>query len=180
MTEARRRIHDYEARTGGDFSFTAFLIGCIALAVDENKSVQALRQGRRLVVFDDVDVNMQVEHDVDGEKMVSTHIVRAANRKSAREIHDEIRAAQRKKISSENPLVWLPGWVVVILRMPGFIRRQLLRRVLDNPFIIRQVGGTINVTAIGMFAKGGGWGIPIPESLAHGDRRRHRSESQTT
>jgi len=50
---------------------------------------------------------------------------------------------------------------VVILRMPGFIRRQLLRRVLDNPFIIRQVGGTIDVTAIGMFTKGGGWGIPI-------------------
>jgi pyruvate/2-oxoglutarate dehydrogenase complex dihydrolipoamide acyltransferase (E2) component len=161
VTEARHRIRDYEARTGTDFSFTAFLIGCIALAVDENKPVQALRHGRHLIVFDDVDVNVQVEHDVNGVKVVSTHIIRAANRKSAHEIHDEIRAAQREKASERNPLGWLPRWVIWLLRLPGPIRRRLLRHVLANPFLIRQMGGTIDVTAIGMFAKGGGWGIPI-------------------
>ncbi|MEO8392100.1 MAG: 2-oxo acid dehydrogenase subunit E2 [Chloroflexota bacterium] len=103
VTEARRCIHAYKTRTGDDFSFTAFLIGCITLAVDENKAVHALRWGKRLVVFDDVDVNIQVEHDVDGEKVVSTYVLRAANRKTMPQIHEEIRAAQRQKIRRRNP-----------------------------------------------------------------------------
>lgn len=161
VTEARRRIHDYEAHTGGDFSFTAFLIGCVAQAVDENRNVQAMRQGRRLIVFDDVDVNIQVEHDIDGQKIVSAHNIRAANRKSARDIHDEIRAAQREKISAEAPVAGMPRWVSLFVRLPGFLRRWLIRWMLGNPFMLRQFRGTVDLTAVGMVAKGGGWGIPI-------------------
>lgn len=108
ITDARRRIHDYKAHIGGDFSFTTFLVGCIALAVDENKSVQALRQGKRLVIFDDVDVNIPVEHDLAGGKVVSSHIVRVANRKTACQTHDEIRAAQHEPISAAAPVASLP------------------------------------------------------------------------
>jgi pyruvate/2-oxoglutarate dehydrogenase complex dihydrolipoamide acyltransferase (E2) component len=163
VTDARRCIHDFKARTGGDFSFTAFLVGCIALAVDENKSVQALRQGKRLVIFDDVDVNIPVEHDLAGEKVMSSHIVRAANRKTAHQIHDEIRAVQHEPISAAAPLASLPRWTRLATRLPGFIRRLILRRMLANPFSIRQLGGTINLTTIGMAATGGGWGIAIGE-----------------
>lgn len=163
VTEARRRIHDYKSRTGGDFSFTAFLVGCIALAVDENKSVHSLRQGNRLVIFDDVDVNIQVEHDLIGEKVVSSHIVRSANRKTARQIHDEIRAAQHEQISTASPVPTLPRWILQAIRLPTFIRRMILRRILANPFSIRQLGGTVNLTTIGMAAGGGGWGIAIGE-----------------
>lgn len=168
VTEARRRIHEYKARTGDDFSFTAFLIGCIACAVDENKSVQAMKLGgwlrQRLIVFEDVDVNVQVEHEVDGRKVVSAHVIRAANRKSARQIHDEIRAAQREKISSDAPVRGLPRLMPLAVRLPGFVRRMILRWMLSNPFVIRNLGGTVNLTAIGMVAKGGGWGIAIAET----------------
>lgn len=164
VTEARRRIHEYEARTGGDFSFTAFLIGCIAQAVDENRSVQAMRQGKRLIVFDDVDVNIQIEHDLDGQKIVSAHNIRAANRKSARDIHDEIRAAQREKVSAGIPLSSVPRWVIWAARLPSFARRMALRRMLGNPFVMQKLGGTVNLTSVGMVAKGGGWGIAIAET----------------
>ena len=30
-----------------------------------------MRQIKRLIIFDDVDVNIQVEHDLEGEKVVS-------------------------------------------------------------------------------------------------------------
>ncbi len=164
VTEARRLIHEYKAHTGGDLSFTAFLIACIAQAVDENKSVQAYKQGNRLIIFDDVDVSVQVEHEVAGERVVSAHIVRAANGKTARQIHDEIRAAQREQVTPEAPVNSIPRWAQLAGSLPSLFRRVMLRRILDNPFLIRQVGGTVDLTAIGMAGKGGGWGISIAET----------------
>ncbi len=164
VTEARRRIHEYKAHTGGDFSFTAFLIACVGLAVGENKAVHAMRQGQRLILFDDVDVNVQVEHDLNGEKVVSAHVVRAANRKTAQQIHDEIRASQREHVTAETPVNSFPRWIWLATRLPRFARLMLLRRVMNNPFILRRLGGTVNLTAVGMAGKGGGWGIPITET----------------
>jgi len=132
--------------------------------VDENKSVQAMRQGRRLIVFDDVDVTTQVEHEVGGEKVASACIVRAANRKTTRQIHEEIRASQREKVTVENPYDALPRWALAAERLPSFVRRMILRRILANPFLIRTLGGTVNLTAVGMVARGGGWAITIAET----------------
>jgi pyruvate/2-oxoglutarate dehydrogenase complex dihydrolipoamide acyltransferase (E2) component len=85
VTEPRTMLRTHQARTGEALSFTAFLTGCLAKAVDEQKAVQALRQGRRkLVVFEDVDVATRIEHEVDGEQYVVPYIVRAANRKTVR------------------------------------------------------------------------------------------------
>ena len=164
VTDARRRIHAYKTRTGADFSFNAFLVACVAQAIDENKAVQAMRQGKRLIIFDDVDVNILVEHDVEGQKVVSGYIVRAANHKTSQQIHDEIRAAQQQKVTAEAPVVGFPQWVWLAAKMPSFIRRIILRYFANNPFLIRQTGGTVNFTAVGMFGKGGGWGIPISET----------------
>jgi len=41
VTVARQLIAEHKARTGEQFSFTGFLVYCLARAVDENKEVQA-------------------------------------------------------------------------------------------------------------------------------------------
>src|SRR5687768_8294938 len=57
VTLPRRTIREHRARTGESLSFTAYVIASLAAAVDQDRSVQAYRMGRRrLVVFDDVDV----------------------------------------------------------------------------------------------------------------------------
>ena len=49
-------------------------------AVDENKIMHAYRKGgKHLVLFDDVDVNTQIEREMNGQKVVMPFIVRAAN-----------------------------------------------------------------------------------------------------
>lgn len=95
VSVARRIIAEHKARTGESLSFTGFLVYCVARAVDEDKAVQAYLKGRKqLVLFDDVDVGMFVEH-LDGEKRaLMGHVIRRANHKTFREIHDEIRAVQ--------------------------------------------------------------------------------------
>jgi len=57
VTLARQLIAAQKAQTGEAFSFTAFLVYCLARAVAENKEVQAYLKGRKqLVLFEDVNV----------------------------------------------------------------------------------------------------------------------------
>ena len=57
VSRARAFLREHKAKTGESLSFTAFLIACLAQAVEEHKAVQAKRFGRkRLIVFEDVDV----------------------------------------------------------------------------------------------------------------------------
>ncbi len=124
VTRAREVLKAHAAASGESLSFTAFLIACLAKAVDEHKEAQAFRKGRkRLVLFDDVDVWAPIEYDVAGQKRVLPHIVREANRKGVRAIHHEIRAAQRRTITRPaaflrllpgslfRPYFWLFAWV---------------------------------------------------------------------
>src|SRR5512142_34651 len=65
VSRARTLLSKHKAQTGESLSFTAFIIACLARAVDENKVVQAGRKGRKhLIVFEDVDVATPIERDV--------------------------------------------------------------------------------------------------------------------
>ena len=71
VTDVRLRLGEYKTRTGETPSFTAFVIHCLGKAVDENKILHVMRQGRnKLVLFDEVDVSTQIEVEVDGHKIV--------------------------------------------------------------------------------------------------------------
>jgi pyruvate/2-oxoglutarate dehydrogenase complex dihydrolipoamide acyltransferase (E2) component len=162
VTAARRFIRQYEARTGNQLSFTAFIIACLGKAVSEDKTVQAYRLGRRkLIVFDDVDVTAMVERTtVEGEKVVRAHIFRAADKKTYQEINQEMQEAQTcpadKLIARRMQVVADIG-----LALPGFLRRIFMRFVFSDPYRLRQLTGTVNVTAVGMFGEGNGWGVPV-------------------
>jgi pyruvate/2-oxoglutarate dehydrogenase complex dihydrolipoamide acyltransferase (E2) component len=157
VTRARAHLREHQAKTGESLSFTAFLIACLAKAVDEHKAVQAYRKGsKRLILFDEVDVWTPIEHDVAGQKQIIPYIIRAANRKTLREIHHEIRAAQVQdveKVLKEGvlslpallfgPFLWVFSWIG---------RRY--------PQVWKKSVGTVGITAVGMFGKGAGWGIP--------------------
>jgi len=45
--------------------------------------------------------------------------------------------------------------------LPRLVRRTLIRLATHFPSLWKQFAGTVAVTAVGMFGKGGGWGIPI-------------------
>ena len=156
VTAARRAIREYKARTGDTFSFTAFVIACLGKAIEEHKMVHAYRDWRnQLILFDEVDVNTVVEIEMDGRKVTLPHFIRAANRRTAREIHDEIRAVQAQpEKTNEFGIFWFA-------RLPQFIRDIFYWFVYKNPHWLKKSFCTVGVTAIGMFGKGGGWAIPF-------------------
>jgi pyruvate/2-oxoglutarate dehydrogenase complex dihydrolipoamide acyltransferase (E2) component len=154
VTTPRQVIQEQKARGEEPLSFTAFIAACLGKAVDEDKAVQAYRKGRKqLVLFEDVDIAIPVEHEVEGHKFPLTYVVRAANRKTARQIHQEIRAFQKLHTTKVLPIPRLvQQWPTLML----LIGRVLLR----SPFYFKKMSGTCAITAVGMFGKGSGWGIP--------------------
>src|SRR5512143_3520955 len=116
VTVVRQFIAEHKARTGEALSFTGYLAFCLARAVDEDKSVQAYLKGRKqLVVFDDVDVGLPVEREIDGKRAPAGHIIRRANHKTFLEIHQEIRSVQTGPVP---PSKGLPPWVRFFLLLP--------------------------------------------------------------
>ena len=160
ITKAREILREQKLKTGESLSFTAFIISCLARAVEENKAVQACRQGRNhLVLFDEVDVATTIERDIAGQKQPIIYIIRAANKKSLHEIHDEIRAAQRNTLEQAweglREFGWLP---LVVFKWIWPVLWWVIERY---PQVQRKYAGTVGLSAVGMFGKGGGWGIPI-------------------
>ena len=167
VTEAREAIREHRASTGEALSFTAYVTSCFARAIGEDPRMHALRRGGELVLFEDVDLTVLVESDVEDAKIPMPHIVRSANTKSAATITREIRAAQVGDVPYARSRRWLPIWLLV----PGFIRELVWARVLADPHRRRRLTGTGVVTAVGMFGPGVGWAIPLtiyPISLTIG------------
>lgn len=158
ITQARETIRQHKAQTGEALSFSAFFLACLGKAIDFDKQMHAYRNWRnRLIIFDEVDVNMLFEVEVDGKKTIRPHIIRGVNKKSIRELHEEIREFQSQHQSSQESM--FIDWFV---RLPGFVRRLFLWVLFKNPQLIKEYYGTVLVSSVGMFGTGSGWGIPVP------------------
>jgi len=170
VTVAKQFIAEHKARTGEALSFTGFLVYCLACAVDENKEVQAYLKGHnQLVMFDDVNVGLMVEHQAGEKTALMGHIIQGANRKTYWEIHQEIRSVQSAPVP---PGRGMPTWFRSAMLLPWPLSK-LVKALMDmatrrDPTILVSTSGTVAVTAVGMFGKGhSGWGIAItPTSLS--------------
>jgi pyruvate/2-oxoglutarate dehydrogenase complex dihydrolipoamide acyltransferase (E2) component len=160
VTKARAFLQDHKAKTGESLSFTAFVMSCLGLAVDENKAVHAFRKGsKRLILFGDVDVLTWIEREAAGQQFILPYIVRAANRKTFGEINHEIRAAQvqdpaKTQGGGAKALQALPAW---LFRPYFWVSTWIGRRY---PQEWKKNWGTVTLSSVGMFGKGAGWGIP--------------------
>ena len=156
VTEARRLLRQRHA-AGQDLSFTAFVMHAVARAVDADRILHAYRRRNRLILFADVDVNVQVETSVAGQQIVQSLLVRAANRKSVAELSAEIRAGQRAEAGAERRY----RGTLAFLSLPRAVRRLLWRAVLAEPRWFKRLGGTVGMSSVGMFGAAGGWGVPV-------------------
>lgn len=157
VTEARAAIRQRRARSGRPLSFNAYVVACFARAIAADPRVGAVRHGRRkLLVFDAVDVAMPVESDVEDEAIPVPHLVRGAERKSLERISAEISAGAAGPVPYAASRRCMGLWV----RLPGRLRRLLLRIVLSDGRRRKRLMGTTLVTAVGLPGRGRAWGLP--------------------
>ncbi|GAA0545687.1 2-oxo acid dehydrogenase subunit E2 [Halorubrum ejinorense] len=155
VTDARERIRTIEEETGTKLSFTAFIVSCLAATVDEQPHVQRYRDWRgRIYEFEDVDVNVLIERETDGDQIGIPYVIRQANQRTIRSIHDEIRRV--KADTTNRPEARVARFA---RRLPGFLRRQIWRLPQWFPTRWKHIAGSVAVTSIGMFGTGNGWAI---------------------
>jgi len=121
VTNIRQYLREHKTRTGERLSFTAYILFCLGHAVEENKAVHAYRNWRgQLVLFDDVDVTTIIEVNLEDQTFPLAHIVRGTNKRSFRDIHEEIRAVQNNPQQSPSGQRW--KWAKMFAVLLSFLR----------------------------------------------------------
>ncbi|NMC27685.1 MAG: 2-oxo acid dehydrogenase subunit E2 [Syntrophomonadaceae bacterium] len=165
VTDARKIIK--AKRTQHErISFNSWLIKCISQAVDECRELHGIRKGtRKIVLFDDIDISIMIEREVQGKKVPLPYVIRKSNQKNVAEIYDEIKAGQDQAIDSEGDYVLGEQKNQLIMKiyyaLPGFIRRFAWIRITQSPFLTKRNMGTVIITSVGMMGRINGWVIPV-------------------
>jgi pyruvate/2-oxoglutarate dehydrogenase complex dihydrolipoamide acyltransferase (E2) component len=140
-------------------SLTSYIAKSFACAIDADRRMQAYRRGRsRLVVFDDVDLAFMVEREWEGAVLPVFHVLRCAQRKSAREINRELQAARETPLGTLGPM---SAFEMQFFLLPRFLRKAVWFFIRRNPYWFKDVAGTAAVTSMGMYTSGAAVGIPI-------------------
>jgi hypothetical protein len=78
-------------------------------------------------------------------------------KKTVREIHDEIRHAQGMPIRNVGSVM---GWEWILL-IPSPVRRLIWRFIHSRPHMAHRYGLLVSMSAVGMFGEGTGWAIAL-------------------
>ena len=89
ITEPRRLINEYFARTGKKLSLTAYIVKCLGDTIAFHPNLNSFIKGRQLVILDEVTVSVLVERELQGEKVPEPMAIIGAQRKSYIQISDE-------------------------------------------------------------------------------------------
>lgn len=164
VTVAKAKIKDH-LKSGRDIGFTAWLLKVIATTIETHKYIHSINyKGRKQIIFNDIDISMPIEKEVDGIQVPLATVIREVNKKSIDEINSEIQQAKNQKINSEKDYVvnneGKKNGNKIFFNLPQFIRLIIWKFILINPFTKKKNMGTVIVTNIGMFGKFPGWIIP--------------------
>ena len=150
-------------RHGAEVSFQAFFLKSVAEAVSEWPELNAIPTKKKLYVFEDIDINMPLELDIDGVQFPKQIVIRRANTKSVTDIYREIEAA-RQKFLDEQVTGEEDRWALRLMRLltlfPAFVRRSIIRRISSNPLAVKKNYGTLHYTTVAGFAAASGFVIP--------------------
>lgn len=161
VTESRRKLQHFR-RSGIDISFNAWLIKTISEVVMKHKEAAAyLYNKKKLIIFNDVNISILIEKQIDGKKVPIPLLIKKTNEKSAQEINSEISKAKKQVLSSNDIVLEkkTTKFENIYYYLPKFIRRTIWKVMLNNPkFAFRKMGNVV-ITSVGMMGKINGWFI---------------------
>jgi pyruvate/2-oxoglutarate dehydrogenase complex dihydrolipoamide acyltransferase (E2) component len=158
VTRANRLLAGHQPPS----SMTAFVVATAARAAAAHPEVHAYRNWRgQLVTHRHVDVATMVEISTPQGLFAIPHVLRDADIRAVPELTAELRRVKRDPSASFSGR-WLERAAPAATRIPGML--PAMYAVMARSVAARQRVGTVAVTAVGMFAGGGGFGI-TPLSL---------------
>jgi pyruvate/2-oxoglutarate dehydrogenase complex dihydrolipoamide acyltransferase (E2) component len=158
VTEANRLLVTHEPA----LSFTAFVVASVARAAAAHPEVHTYRNWRgQLVSHRHVDVNTIVEIATPQGPFPLAHVVRDADVRDVVDLTTELRRVKTNPSASGSGRLLVRA-APVAARVPGVF--PAMYALMGRSARFHQQVGTVAVTAIGMFAGGGGYAI-APQTL---------------
>jgi pyruvate/2-oxoglutarate dehydrogenase complex dihydrolipoamide acyltransferase (E2) component len=151
VTRPRRLLAEYRSISGESMSLTAYVAACLGRAVRQHPEVNATRRGRRLVLFEDVNVVCYLEQFHGDELRVGFQTLRSADRTSVRELTERIWAGRSQSTPAPR----------LMRHLPAVLIRPAVRVLSRNPRFLAD-SGVIAISNVGAGAGTGGvpgWGF---------------------
>jgi pyruvate/2-oxoglutarate dehydrogenase complex dihydrolipoamide acyltransferase (E2) component len=156
VTVARRLLAD----TDPPLSLTAFIVASLGRAAAAHPAVHAYRDWRgRLVQHEHVDIQTLVEVPTAQGPFGLVHIVRDADIRDVADITAELREVKSHPAATRTGQL-LTTVAPALGRIPGLYR--LMFAVMSRSRRVHRQCGTVQVSAVGMFADGGGFALAPP------------------
>lgn len=162
VTESRAKIRKYKKEIHA-ISFTAWLVKAISISIKANEHVAAYLKGKRkLVVFDDVNISIIVEKEIEGQKVPIPLMVEKADKRSIESITKQINDARNVVLTDSDIVLQQKSQRLerMYYYLPGFIRKIVWKIMLKNPRMAFTKMGNVAITSIGMMGNINGWFIP--------------------
>lgn len=163
VTESREKIKQLK-RNDRKISFTAWLIKVISITVKDHENVAAYLLGKRkIMIFNDVNISVAVEKELDGQKVPIPLIIEKASERSLGSITQQINEARGRQLTDKDIVLHNRSNRMERLYyiLPGFARRFFWRYLLRHPHFAFGKMGNVAITSIGMMGGANGWFIPI-------------------
>ncbi|ERM80742.1 hypothetical protein P872_21235 [Rhodonellum psychrophilum GCM71 = DSM 17998] len=162
VTESKKRIKHHQ-ESSGKITFTSWLIKVISDTVKSHEFVAAYLKGNRsLLVFEDVNVSLIVEKELNGQKIPLPLLIEKADKKSIETITNEIGVARENPLNKKDIVLQKRSTAMerFYYFLPGFIRRAFWRNLLKHPHLAFSKMGNVAITSVGMMGEVQGWFIP--------------------
>lgn len=163
VSESRDKIKRYKEK-GNEISFTAWLIKVIANSIKDYENVAAYLRGKReIILFNDINISIAVEKDINGQKVPIPLIIEKVNERSIESITKQIIQAKNQILTDRDIVLRSQSGRIerFYYLLPGFLRRMFWRYLLARPHFAFGKMGNVAITSVGMIGKADGWFIPI-------------------
>ena len=161
VTDGRERLKVLK-KAGKKVSFNAWLIKVISKALEQHREATGyIFNKRKLMIFDDINISIMVEKELEGKKVPIPLVIEKANEKNIEEITQEIEDAKKRVLSDKDIVLQKRSakYERLYYHLPGFLRRMVWRLILNHPKIAFKKMGNVIITSPGMMGKINGWFI---------------------
>lgn len=163
ITESRKKVR--QSRTVHEkISFTAWLVKAISLTIEKHQMAAAFLKGKRsAMIFDDINISMVVEKEVNGQKVPIPMIIEKTQKTTAASITRQINNAKTSPLTEQDKVLQKNTGRMerIYYHLPGFLRRGIWKFMLKRPRLVYGKMGNVAITSIGMMGNVKGWFIPF-------------------
>jgi len=161
VTESRLKIKNYKKRNH-KISFTAWILKAISESIKHHEKVAGyLYKKQKIITFDDINISIVVEKDLDGNKVPIPLVIEKTNEKDILTITKEIEDAKNASFSNKDIVLNQRSNIFerFYYILPGLLRRMIWKFMLNHPKIAYKKMGNVVVSSIGMMGQINGWFI---------------------